>query len=58
MQEAKHSTPEANKAWKGPGCGMEVNPESAFAERDYRKTHYYFCSTRCVEQFQATLRNM
>jgi len=38
---------------KDPVCGMEIEPESAFARRDHMGKIYYFCSDNCVKQFDA-----
>jgi len=38
---------------KDPVCGMEIEEESAVATRTVDGTTYYFCSDRCVEQFDA-----
>ncbi|MDE3075385.1 MAG: heavy metal translocating P-type ATPase [Chloroflexota bacterium] len=36
---------------KDPVCGMPVNPADAFATRTEGDMTYYFCSERCVDQF-------
>lgn len=36
---------------RDPICGMEVDPESAFAYREHMHQTFYFCSQRCVDQF-------
>lgn len=36
---------------KDPVCGMEVNPQSAFAAREHMGQTFYFCSQNCVDQF-------
>ncbi len=36
---------------KDPVCGMEIEPESAFAVREHMGKTYYFCSENCVKQF-------
>ena len=38
---------------KDPVCGMDVNPETAFATRDHAGQTFYFCSQPCVEKFDA-----
>jgi YHS domain-containing protein len=38
---------------RDPVCGMEVEPETAAASREYRGTPYYFCSTKCRDKFDA-----
>ena len=34
-----------------PVCGMEVEPQSAFAHREHMGQTFYFCSQSCVDQF-------
>ncbi len=34
-----------------PVCGMEIEPQSAFATREHMGKTYYFCSQSCVSQF-------
>ena len=34
-----------------PVCGMEVEPQSAFAKREHMGQTFYFCSQSCVDQF-------
>ena len=36
-----------------PVCGMNVKPEKAAGEYDYKGTKYYFCSTHCLQSFQS-----
>jgi P-type Cu+ transporter len=36
---------------KDPVCGMEVEPGSAAAKRDYQGSTYYFCSAGCMQKF-------
>ncbi len=36
---------------KDPVCGMDVEPQSAFASREHMGREYFFCSKNCVEQF-------
>ena len=36
-----------------PVCGMEIVPQAAAAERTVEGVRYLFCSTRCVERFDA-----
>jgi P-type Cu+ transporter len=38
---------------KDPVCGMEIEPEAAFATRQYKRQTFYFCSNNCVQQFDA-----
>ncbi|MCQ3973431.1 MAG: heavy metal translocating P-type ATPase [Anaerolineae bacterium] len=38
---------------KDPVCGMEIEPEVAFATRPYKGQAFYFCSDNCVRQFDA-----
>jgi Cu+-exporting ATPase len=34
-----------------PVCGMNIEPESAFAKREHMGQTFYFCSQSCVDQF-------
>ena len=34
-----------------PVCGMEIEPQSAFAKREHMGMTFYFCSQSCVDQF-------
>jgi Cu+-exporting ATPase len=34
-------------------CGMEIDPNNAAAQMDYRGKTYYFCSTACHDKFMA-----
>jgi Cu+-exporting ATPase len=34
-----------------PVCGMEIEPQSALAKREYMGQTFYFCSQSCVDQF-------
>ncbi len=36
---------------KDPVCGMEIDPQAAFASREHMGKAYYFCSENCVNQF-------
>ncbi|MAT43730.1 MAG: copper-translocating P-type ATPase [Anaerolineaceae bacterium] len=36
---------------KDPICGMEINPEEAFASREHMGQTFYFCSENCVTTF-------
>ncbi|PKO16618.1 MAG: copper-translocating P-type ATPase [Chloroflexi bacterium HGW-Chloroflexi-10] len=36
---------------RDPICGMEINPDSAFATREHTGQVFYFCSDICVKQF-------
>lgn len=36
---------------KDPVCGMEIDPQTAFAAREHMQQTFYFCSSSCVEQF-------
>lgn len=38
---------------KDPVCGMEIEPQSAATIREHMGQTFYFCSTRCVETFDA-----
>nr|MDQ3829026.1 YHS domain-containing protein [Candidatus Tectomicrobia bacterium] len=36
-----------------PVCGMTVDPEHAAGTSEYHGRRYFFCSTSCLERFQA-----
>lgn len=36
---------------RDPVCGMEIEPQSAFANREHIGQTFYFCSQSCVDQF-------
>ncbi len=36
---------------RDPICGMEIDPQTAFATREVAERTFYFCSKGCVEQF-------
>jgi P-type Cu+ transporter len=36
---------------RDPVCGMEIEPHSAFAQREHMGKTFYFCSQSCVQQF-------
>lgn len=36
---------------RDPVCGMEIEPQTAFAKREQRGQMFYFCSQSCVDQF-------
>ena len=38
---------------RDPVCGMEIEPQDAAASREHMGQTFYFCSTNCVEQFDA-----
>ncbi len=38
---------------KDPVCGMEIDPQTAYATREHMGNTYYFDSATCVEQFDA-----
>ncbi len=38
---------------KDPVCGMEIDPQTAYATREHMGHTYYFDSATCVEQFDA-----
>ncbi len=38
---------------RDPVCGMEIEPQSAFAKREHMGQAFYFCSQSCVEKFDA-----
>ena len=45
------NTPQTQAAVRDPICGMEIDPTQAFATRIVGEETFYFCSLRCVEQF-------
>ena len=38
---------------RDPVCGMEIEPQDAFANREHMGQTFYFCSQSCVDQFDA-----
>lgn len=38
---------------RDPVCGMEIDPQNAFANREHMGQIFYFCSQSCVEHFDA-----
>jgi Cu+-exporting ATPase len=38
---------------KDPVCGMEIDPQTAFATREHMGQKFYFCSADCVGKFDA-----
>jgi Cu+-exporting ATPase len=38
---------------KDPVCGMEIEPQAAFASREHMGQTFYFCSQACVDKFDA-----
>ncbi|MBI5955064.1 MAG: heavy metal translocating P-type ATPase [Chloroflexi bacterium] len=36
---------------RDPICGMEIEPQNAFAKREHMGRTFYFCSQSCVNQF-------
>ena len=36
-----------------PVCGMEIDPKSAFTTREHMSEVFYFCSEKCMNQFDA-----
>ncbi|MBE2196799.1 MAG: cation transporter, partial [Anaerolinea sp.] len=36
---------------KDPVCGMDVEPQSAFATREHMEQDFFFCSQQCVDTF-------
>ncbi len=38
---------------KDPVCGMEIEPQAAFATRQYKGQTFHFCSENCVSKFDA-----
>jgi YHS domain-containing protein len=49
------SKPQAGSQTFDPVCGMDVNPNSSKTEQAQRNGRtYYFCSSECREQFEAS----
>ena len=42
------------RTYKDPVCGMELSPNTATDEFEYKGKVYYFCAPACRETFQAT----
>lgn len=38
---------------RDPICGMEIDPKTAFSTREHMGQTFYFCSEKCVQQFDA-----
>ena len=38
---------------RDPVCGMEIEPQFAFASREHLGQRFYFCSQNCADQFDA-----
>ena len=36
-----------------PVCGMQIDPNTAFASEEYEGKTYHFCSAACHERFKA-----
>ena len=53
QQQAPRPTP-ATTTVRDPICGMILDPQRAAATRTRAGTAYYFCSERCVAQFDQT----
>lgn len=41
-----------NKKAKDPVCGMGIKVNSSTLRSHYQGTEYYFCSPKCLEQFE------
>ncbi len=39
---------------KDPVCGMEIDPQTAFASRQAKGQTFYFCSENCLKQFDSS----
>ena len=39
---------------KDPVCGMEIDPQTAFASRQAKGQTFYFCSENCLRQFDSS----
>lgn len=49
----KHVRNSNGGTMEDPVCHMQVNPERAAASHEYQGQTYYFCSTGCLNKFQA-----
>ena len=38
---------------RDPVCGMQIDPDTAYASEEYEGTTYHFCSASCHERFKA-----
>src|SRR6266581_2669939 len=47
----KTNTQRSQAAVRDPVCGMEIDPAQAFATRIVGEETLYFCSERCIQQF-------
>jgi P-type Cu+ transporter len=45
------NTQQLQSVVRDPVCGMEIDPAQAFATRIFGEETFYFCSERCVRQF-------
>src|SRR6266700_1765899 len=45
------NTQRSKAAVRDPVCGMEIDPAESFATRIFGEETFYFCSERCVQQF-------
>src|SRR6266516_7892231 len=45
------NTQRSQAAERDPVCGMEIDPAQAFATRIFGEETLYFCSERCVQQY-------
>src|SRR5712691_1906771 len=45
------NTQRSQAAVRDPICGMTIDPAQAFATRTLSEETFYFCSERCVQQF-------
>lgn len=36
-----------------PVCGMDIDPDGAFATEEYQGNTYHFCSAACHDKFKA-----
>jgi Cu+-exporting ATPase len=44
---------EVSAAVIDPVCGMTINPDASAGSYDYKGQTYYFCSTSCLDKFEA-----
>lgn len=52
-QTLSKQTPVPSNSALDPVCGMTVNPDKAKGSSGFEGKHYYFCSMKCKERFDA-----
>ncbi len=53
VEARDHRKEEEMATVEDPVCGMDIDPESAFATEVHEGTTYYFCSAVCHDKFAA-----